>query len=243
MPDDAVPGNPVPAHEVTGMFDRIAPIYDAMNTLMTLGLDARWRRAAASATGLGPGMHAVDVACGSGSLTRDLARMVGPTGSVDGVDLSAAMLRQAGRRHGSPTAAAPRYSVGDALALPFDDGAADATTIAFGLRNVSDHRRALAEMLRVTRPGGRVVVLEIATPSGRMGRFVSSIWFERVVPLVGRLLGGGGAYRYLPDSVRRYPSPSVIADRMTEAGLEDVAWRRLTLGMVTLHAGRRPEQG
>lgn len=218
------------------MFDRIAPIYERMNTVMTGGLDARWRRDALRATGLRRGMAAVDVACGSGSLTRLLGEAVGPSGTVVGVDLSEAMLREAGRRAGPSSI---RYEHGDALTLPLADGTMDAATIAFGLRNVADYRACLAEMARVTRSGGRVVVLEIATPSGGIGRWVAELWFRRVVPFIGRLAGGGSAYRYLPESVRRYPPPEVIAGHLRAVGLAGVRWRRLALGMVTVHAGRK----
>ena len=241
MPEPAAPGNVTAVGEVTAMFDRIAPIYDAMNALMTLGLDRRWRSAAADAAGLGLGMRAVDVACGTGALTRQLARRVGMGGSVDGVDLSTSMLRAASRRPVSRGATAPTYRRGDALAIPFSDGTADATTIAFGLRNVTDYRAVIAEMRRVTRPGGRVVVLEIATPSSRAGRLVATTWFDRIVPLLGRLAGAGPAYRYLPASVRGYPGPDAVATLMGDTGLVDVTWRPLALGMVTLHVGRRPE--
>ena len=240
MPDPALPGNPVPAGEVTTMFDRIAPAYDAMNTVMTAGLDARWRRAAARAAALRPGMDALDVACGSGALTRELARAVGRRGSATGIDLSAGMLRQARRRPEARDAARPRYLAGDALQLPLADGSFDAATIAFGLRNVADYGRCLAEMSRVVRPGGRVVVLEISTPTGGIGRAIAATWFERVVPLLGRLAGGGSAYRYLPASVRRYPDPQSVAGLLRDAGLVNVRWRRLSPGLVTLHVGRRP---
>jgi demethylmenaquinone methyltransferase/2-methoxy-6-polyprenyl-1,4-benzoquinol methylase len=153
-----------------------------------------------------------------------------------GVDVSAAMLREAGGRAGPSSI---RYERGDALALPLADGSVDAATIAFGLRNVADYRACLAEMARVTRPGGRVVVLEIATPSRGLGRWVAELWFRRIVPLVGRAAGGGSAYRYLPESVRRYPPPDAIATHLRAVGLAGVRWRRLALGMVTLHAGRR----
>ncbi len=239
MADRDAPGNVVPAAEVRAMFDRIAPIYDRMNSLMTLGRDAGWRRAAVAATGLRAGMSAVDVACGSGALTRELARAVGPSGAVTGVDQSTAMLARATEARASAGAADPRYVPGDALDLPLADGMADAATIAFGLRNVGDYRRALAELARVTRPGGRMVVLEIATPRSPMGRAVAAVWLRRIVPMLGWLLGAGAAYRYLPDSVERYPSPTRIAELMRASGLEEVGWRRLGLGLVTLHAGSR----
>jgi demethylmenaquinone methyltransferase/2-methoxy-6-polyprenyl-1,4-benzoquinol methylase len=239
VPDGPAPGNPVPPDEVRAMFDRIAPIYDRMNTLMTGGQDARWRRLAADATGLGPGMRALDVACGSGALTRELAARVGPDGSVVGIDASVGMLERARGMRALRAAAVPEYLLGDALALPLPDASVDAATIAFGLRNVGDYGRALAELARVTRPGGRVVVLEIATPRGAMGRVLAGLWFRRVVPLLGRVAGGRGAYRYLPDSVTGYPSPAAVAELMAGAGLIGARWRSLAVGMVTLHVGGR----
>jgi demethylmenaquinone methyltransferase/2-methoxy-6-polyprenyl-1,4-benzoquinol methylase len=239
MPDVSVPGNPVPPGEVRALFDRIAPIYDRMNTLMTAGLDAGWRRAAVRAAELRPGMRVVDVACGSGALTRELARAIGPSGAITGIDLAPAMLARAREQRQRRDAARPDYRVGDALTLPLEDGGADAATIAFGLRNVPDYRRALAELTRVVRPDGRVVVLEIATPRSRIGRAVAAAWFRRAVPWLGRLAGGGRAYRYLPDSVQGYPPPEMIAELMAEVGLARVTWRRMGIGMVTLHVGRR----
>ena len=239
MPEPHVPGNPVPAGEVRAMFDRIAPIYDRMNTVMTAGLDAGWRRAAVRAADLGPGMRAVDVACGSGALTRELAVAVGLSGSVTGIDVSAAMIRLAQSREPKRRAARPEYRQGDALSLSLADGTFDAATIAFGLRNVGDYRRALAEMTRVVRIGGRVVVLEVATPRGAVARALAATWLGRIVPLLGRFAGAGAAYRYLPDSVTGYPAPEQIAGLMAEVGLDSVTWRRLAFGMVTLHFGRR----
>jgi demethylmenaquinone methyltransferase/2-methoxy-6-polyprenyl-1,4-benzoquinol methylase len=217
------------------MFDRIAPVYDAMNTLMTLGLDRRWRRAAARAAGLRPGMRAVDVACGTGALTRLLAEAVAPTGEVLGVDVSSAMLARAARR--PPMGA--RFVRADALALPLVSASVDAATIAFGLRNVTDYAGCLAEMARVVRPGGRVVVLEIALPAGDLGARAAAAWFGHVVPLLGRAAGDAAAYRYLPDSVRSYPPPVEVAHLLRAAGLREVRWRRLGPGLVTLHAARR----
>lgn len=222
------------------MFDRIAPVYDVMNTLMTAGLDARWRRSAVAAAELPVDGHAVDVACGTGALTRELMRAVGPTGGVIGIDASERMLERARRRASSAGGADARYVRGDALDLPLDDGVADAATIAFGLRNVVDYGRCLTELTRVTRPGGRVVVLELATPERGLGRLIGATWFERVVPLLGRLVGGGPAYRYLPESVRAFPPPAAIAGSMAGAGLADVRWRRLWPGLVTLHVATKP---
>jgi len=239
MPEPSVRGNRVRPDDVRSMFDRIAPIYDAMNTVMTAGLDAGWRRAATRATGLRPGMSALDVACGSGALTRELARAVGEAGTVIGLDASTAMLRRARRRPVPPGSAVPRWTTGDALDLPLPDASVDAATIAFGLRNVHDYARCVAEMARVVRPGGRVVVLEIATPPRGIGRLVARTWFERVIPVLGRLAGAGTAYGYLPESVRRYPGPRDVAALLASSGLRDVAWRPLAGGMVTLHAGRR----
>ena len=221
------------------MFDRIAPIYDAMNSVMTAGVDRRWRRACVRATALSPGDTALDVACGTGALTRELARAVAPGGSVIGVDRSTEMLRVARRRPVPSGAVAPRWVEGDALALPLEDGSADAATISFGLRNVADYAACLAELARVTRPGGRVVVLELAMPERWLGRVIAGTWFDRVVPLLGRVAGGGSAYRYLPDSVRGYPSPDEVAEAMGRAGLAGVTWTRLPPGLVTLHAGHR----
>ena len=221
------------------MFDRIAPIYDVMNTAMTLGVDARWRRAAVRAARLTPGDHVVDVACGTGALTRELASAVGRTGRAVGIDASAPMIERAARRPTPDASAIPKYVRGDALDLPLDDAVVDAATIAFGLRNVTDYARCLAEMVRVTRPGGRVVVLELASPEGGLGRLLAATWFRRIVPLVGRIAGGGSAYRYLPDSVRAYPPPAAMAAVMVEVGLRDVRWRRLWPGLVTVHVGRR----
>ncbi|MCV0403973.1 MAG: ubiquinone/menaquinone biosynthesis methyltransferase [Chloroflexi bacterium] len=220
------------------MFDRIAPIYDAMNTVMTAGLDARWRASAARACRLEPGQSAIDVACGTGGLTRALAAVVGPSGRVVGIDASGAMLRVARRRRASSASGRVEYVLGDALSLPAADDAFDAATIAFGLRNVADYECCVAELARVTRPGGRIVVLELATPERGLARVIASTWFERVVPTLGRLAGGGSAYGYLPASVRAYPEPRLVARLMAEAGLADVTWRRLRPGLVTLHVGR-----
>ena len=226
------------------MFDRIAPVYDLMNTLMTAGADAAWRRAAVRAAALRPGMRVLDVACGTGKLTREAADGVGRSGAAIGVDFSPRMLAAARRataasRGHERAAAVVDYRLADALALPFDDGTFDAVTMGFGLRNVPDYRAALAEMARVATVGGRVVVLEIGVPRSRAGRTLYRFWFRRVVPVLGRLARQASAYRYLPASVVEYPPPERIAELMREVGLADVRWAPLSGGLVTLHRGVR----
>jgi demethylmenaquinone methyltransferase/2-methoxy-6-polyprenyl-1,4-benzoquinol methylase len=238
----AAAGNPAPPAEVRRMFDRIARRYDLMNTVMTAGIDARWRADAVAATQLGPGMRALDVACGTGVLTTPLAVVVGGRGRAVGVDLAERMLDIARARAVPPWAARPEYLVADALHLPFADGTFDAVTIGFGLRNLPDYLAGLREMARVARPGGRVVVLEIARPRWAPARFLFETWFRRVVPTLGRIARSGGAYGYLPASVLGYPDPDRIAALLVEAGLEDVRWHWLRSGMATLHVGVVPDR-
>ena len=219
------------------MFDRIADRYDALNAVISGFQEPRWRRRLVAATELGTGMAALDVACGTGAVARDLARRVGPTGRVLGVDISAGMVNRAMARDDNPTWLA--YRAADALSLPVDDGTFDAATIAFGMRNLPDYARGFGEMARAVRSGGVVACLEIARPPSLVGR-AGRVWFERAVPIIGRLAGGGDAYRYLVASVRSYPRPEAIAGFMRSAGLIDVRWTPMTFGMVTLHVGRRP---
>jgi demethylmenaquinone methyltransferase / 2-methoxy-6-polyprenyl-1,4-benzoquinol methylase len=212
---------------VRTMFDRIAPVYDAMNRLMTAGLDGRWRRLAAQAV-VDPGDRVLDVACGTGDLAVADARA---GGRVTGLDFSAEMLERARRK-------APRldWVRGDALALPFADGSFDVATIGFGARNLCDLETGLRELRRVLRAGGRLAVLELTSPRGPLRRFYS-LWFDRVVPLLGKLVPAGGAYGYLPASVRRFPPPAELARLLEAAGFRDVTVRLFAGGIVALHTG------
>lgn len=228
-------GNAAPPERIREMFDRIAGVYDGMNGLISGFQEPRWRRQAVREAGLGPGMRALDVACGTGKVAADLQRAVSPGGAVVGVDISTAMIERARARFGQTGLT---FVVGDALALPVEDAAFDAATIAFGMRNLADYRRGFAEMRRAVRPGGRVVCLEIARPRRLLGRLVAR-WFDHIVPLIGRLVGQGGAYAYLVRSVRAYPSPERIAEIMQQAGLSDVRWFGLAGGIVTIHVGIR----
>jgi demethylmenaquinone methyltransferase / 2-methoxy-6-polyprenyl-1,4-benzoquinol methylase len=223
--------------DIRSMFDRIAGVYDAMNLLISGFQEPRWRRAAAMATRPRPGMRVLDVACGTGTLSRELLRHVSPGGYVLGIDFAPRMIAIARRR--ARDSAALDFQLGDALQLPVPDESFDAATIAFGMRNLADHARGFAELHRTVRPGGRVVCLEISRPRTPAGRFVA-LWFDRAVPILGRLIGHGDAYAYLVRSARAYPEPDRMATVMRRAGLEDVRWRPLAAGLVTLHVGRRP---
>ncbi len=226
----------LPAGEVRAMFDRIAPRYDLMNRLMSGGLDRRWRRLAAAAADVSLGSRALDVCTGTGDLAFELARRVGASGAVIGVDFSEQMLERA-REKGAARGASVDFQQADALELPFPDDAFDAATVAFGARNLADLDRGLAEMGRVVRPGGTVVVLDITTP--RRLRALHGLWFDRLVPRVGALVGrDGAAYGYLPASAKRFPQPEALAELMTEAGLRDVRHRSFMGGIVAMHHGR-----
>jgi demethylmenaquinone methyltransferase/2-methoxy-6-polyprenyl-1,4-benzoquinol methylase len=209
------------------MFDRIAPVYDAMNRTMTAGLDGRWRRATAAAV-VRPGDAVLDACCGTGDLAIAAARA---GGRVTALDFSERMLERAQRK-------APEllWVSGDVLALPFDDGSFDAATVGFGVRNVDDLDLALRELRRVLRSGGRLAILEITRPRGLLAPFYR-FWFDGVVPLLGKLLPGGAAYSYLPASVRRFPGPDELAAVIGAVGFRDVRYRTFAGGIVALHTG------
>jgi demethylmenaquinone methyltransferase / 2-methoxy-6-polyprenyl-1,4-benzoquinol methylase len=221
--------------QVRAMFDRIARVYDLMNSVMTAGMHHRWRERAVDMAEVGPGDRALDVATGTGDLAIALARRVGPQGQVIGSDFSEQMLELARRKSDSA-----RFEWGNALDLNYDDNSFDAVTVGFGARNFSDLQAGLAEMTRVTRPGGRVVVLEITTPRRPPLSWFFRIWFDRMVPLIGRLAGDPDAYSYLPSSVRRFPGPEELAADLAAAGLEDVRWVLTAGGIIAIHSGRKP---
>jgi demethylmenaquinone methyltransferase / 2-methoxy-6-polyprenyl-1,4-benzoquinol methylase len=233
LAEDAGPApGTLPDTQVQAMFERIAAVYDRMNSVMTAGMHHAWRERAADLARVGPGSRALDVATGTGDLAIALGRR---GGEVVGSDFSEGMLERA--RAKSP---AVRWEQANALALPYGDDEFDAATVGFGARNFSDLDRGLAEMARVVRPGGRVVILEITTPQRPPLSTFFSIWFDRIVPALGKLAGDPDAYAYLPSSVKRFPAPEALAGRMARAGLTDVRWILTAGGIIALHVGTVP---
>ncbi len=242
------------------MFDRIAGVYDPLNTAMTAGLHHRWRARAADLARVGAGSRVLDVATGTGDLAIELARRVSPGGEVVGSDFAEAMLARARSKaaaaHGSRVV--PRFEWADAMALPYPDDSFDAATVGFGARNFDDLARGLAEMVRVVRPGGRVVVLEITTPTRAPLSLFYRLWFDRIVPAIGRTAGAlapgsrrratadagtiAQAYSYLPNSVKRFPGPAQLAAELERAGLSEIRYVLTAGGIVAIHAGTVPHE-
>lgn len=218
------------------MFDRIAGRYDLLNSLMTAGLHHAWRERTVDRAEAGPGDAVLDVCCGTGDLSLALAARVAPGGHVVGCDFSEPMLdlaREKAVERGAPV----RFEWADALQLPYDAGRFDAVTVGFGVRNLSDLDRGLAEMRRVLRPGGRLAILEITQPARPPLSTFYSLWFDRIVPLLGRAAGDSAAYSYLPESVRSFPSPRGLAEKMSAAGLKRIRWTVLAGGIIAIHSG------
>jgi demethylmenaquinone methyltransferase / 2-methoxy-6-polyprenyl-1,4-benzoquinol methylase len=221
------------------MFDRIAGVYDLMNTAMTAGMHHRWRQRAADRAELQPGDAALDACCGTGDLAIELAARVGPEGTVVGCDFSEPMLELARRKAGDRELSQVRFEWADALELPYPDGAFDAVTVGFGARNLADLDGGLRELARVLRPGGRLVILEITQPRRPPLSTFYSLWFDRIVPVLGTIAGDRGAYSYLPESVKRFPSPLGLAELMESAGLERIRYLLLAGGIIAIHSGAR----
>jgi demethylmenaquinone methyltransferase / 2-methoxy-6-polyprenyl-1,4-benzoquinol methylase len=263
------------AEQVHSMFDRVAGVYDLLNTLMSAGLHHRWRTRAADFARVRPGARVLDVATGTGDLALELAGRVAPGGEVIGSDFSERMLELAREKavRVAPGAEAvrPRFEWGDALSLQYADASFDAAMVGFAARNFADLGRGLEEMRRVVRPGGRVVVLEFTTPRRPPLSTFYALWFDRMVPLLGRVTeavtrviaatraragtaphasgngsGGGSlaqAYTYLPNSVKRFPGPAELALELDRAGLVEISYLLLAGGIVTIHAGTVPGTG
>jgi demethylmenaquinone methyltransferase/2-methoxy-6-polyprenyl-1,4-benzoquinol methylase len=220
------------------MFDRIAGLYDRMNSVMTAGLHHEWRRRAADFANLSAGDRALDIATGTGDLALELATRVAPGGEVVGVDFSERMLELA-RVKAGPRGARVRFESGNALSLGYADGEFDASTVGFGARNFSDLDRGLAEMARVVRPGGRVVVLEITTPRRPPLSTFFDLWFDHAIPALGRVVDSE-AYSYLPSSVKRFPDPEELAARLWDTGLREIRYVLTAGGIIALHVGVVP---
>ncbi len=239
------------------MFDRVSAVYDPLNTLMTAGLHHHWRTRAVDLAGVRPGSRVLDVATGTGDLAIELVRRVSPGGEVVGSDFSEGMLRRA--RIKGARMAGLSFEWGDALQLPYDEDSFDAATVGFGARNFSDLQSGLAEMARVVRPGGRVVVLDFTTPTRPPLSLFYRVWFDRVVPLLGRLTAPlaalapksdaaakstiAEAYTYLPNSVKRFGTPRDLAATMERAGMVDIHYLITAGGIVTIHAATVPGNG
>lgn len=233
------------AAEVQNMFDRISGRYDLMNRVMTLGIDQRWRARAIRAAGIDPSSHVLDVCCGTGDITFGLARAGAER--VVGVDFSEGMLKQANERltqiEDDHVSKRIEFIQGDALDLPFEDNTFDALTVSFGVRNVENLAKAFDEFLRVVRPGGRVVCLEITRPKSTVANGFYNVWFDHVVPFVGGIVGRDrAAYKYLPESTKSFPRPPQLEQLLVERGFSKITWESLGGGIVALHRAVVPVQ-
>jgi demethylmenaquinone methyltransferase / 2-methoxy-6-polyprenyl-1,4-benzoquinol methylase len=248
-PSTALPSSPLPAPEekhryVRAMFDAIAPRYDLLNSVLSARIHHWWRRVAADEAALRPGGCALDVCTGTADFAFELARRVGPSGSVIGTDFSLPMLHYGEEKRKKRHIATVRLSLADTQALPFPSNTFDAVTVGFGIRNVADIEQGLREMARVTRPGGRVILLEFNQPTNPFFHALYRFYSFRLMPLLGGMISGKrAAYEYLPSSVAAFHSREALADMMRRAGLTDIRVRDLTFGVAVIHRGiKSPEK-
>lgn len=221
------------------MFDRIAGVYDLMNSAMTAGLHHEWRERAVDRAQVGPGSDALDLCTGTGDLALALRRRIGADGRVVGSDFSEAMLELARRKSGEEGLPV-EFGWADALELPYGDESFDAVTIGFGARNLADLERGLSEMARVLRSGGHLVILEITRPQREPLASFYSLWFDKLVPVIGSVAGDSQAYSYLPDSVRSFPDPQRLAEMIDAAGFAEIRWLLLAGGIIAIHSATKP---
>ena len=226
------------ATQVRGMFDRIAGVYDLMNSAMTAGLHHQWRERAVDLAQVGPGSDALDICCGTGDLALELRRRIGPDGRVVGSDFSEPMLELAREKAGADGLGV-EFGWADALDLPYGDASFDAVTVGFGARNLADLDKGLAQMARVLRPGGRLVILEITRPVREPLASFYNLWFDRLVPMLGAVAGDSDAYTYLPESVRSFPEPRELAAKMDAAGFDQIRWLLTAGGIIAIHSATR----
>lgn len=220
------------------MFDRISGVYDLMNSAMTAGLHHQWRERAVDRAQVGPGSDALDLCTGTGDLALALRRRIGPDGRVVGSDFSEAMLELARDKSGEEGLPV-EFGWADALELPYGDESFDAVTVGFGARNLADLDRGLSEMARVLRPGGRLVILEITKPEREPLASFYSLWFDRLIPVIGSLAGDSEAYSYLPDSVRSFPEPQRLAEMIDNGGFAEIRWLLLAGGIIAIHSATK----
>ncbi len=227
------------SEQVQGMFDRVAGRYDLLNSLMSAGLHHRWRKRAADVAVLAPDASVLDVCCGTGDLTLELAGRLSPGGQIVGCDFSEPMLDLAREKAVERGAAGVRFEWADALSLPYDDDRFDTVTVGFGLRNFADWDKGLCEMARVLKPNGKLVILEFTKPTRPPFSTFYSLWFDRLAPVLGKLSDNPEAYAYLTESLNTFPGPRGLAERMDTAGFQRIHYRILAGGIVTIHSGTR----
>jgi len=226
---------------VKALFSEIAPKYDLMNSVLSLTRHKAWRRYGVGLSGLRPGGRALDVCCGTGDFAFDLARIAGAEGHVVGLDFAGPMVELARQKARKRRADNVEFVLGDARDLPFDDESFDCATVGFGIRNIPDVDRALGEMARVVKPGGKVVCLEISQVKSPILRAAWKLYFHVLTPYTARVFGANAsAYEYLPRSVREFMTREELASHFEKAGLVDVIYHDMMFGAVCVHVGTKP---